>query len=563
MATPFDTWTLKDVQDKLAEAVNALGPGAYDANAAIVEKHDLWQDGKHWPTSGAVGLVRQKILGAVQPQFTPTDVGAEVVGRVVNALTKKEPNIGFQPLQPAKEGTPEHTAQQAEIAAMLEVVSGWWDKKQLWEKVKISLRWARAARRGLLRAWLPETVLSDGEAGEKRLPRGLDLHEALKRIELVSPEPKGGMIHTDPDTQQKAALILFDRDGKHSAELWFLDGHETVCRVLGGDSEQEMRLPLGLTLPLAQMACEELLTEPVRRQIARLNMFETMLVRLGETAGFPERYTTNAEANGIWLDTPPVDGPAIKVEEDKAGGKTWYMHRVPRQMGAAIMTELRGIELGTDDKGITSITTPGITVNSPTDPDHIIKSADHGYQVLLRTVKQLFALMGSDATATGVSRVQARAEFEADLGNVKGPLEGMIRDIIVAVIRLAELMGKGGPSFLDRYRVVVNVHVDTGPISPEELQAVISLYNAGLLPLEDAMLRIGVEDVSAALERLNADPMRRLDLEEKRLKVLASAVSAGLNVYAAALRIGYTDAEATQLAAAVKPPQPPALPAAA
>jgi hypothetical protein len=63
------------------------------------------------------------------------------------------------------------------------------------------------------------------------------------------------------------------------------------------------------------------------------------------------------------------------------------------------------------------------------------------------------------------------------------PLEGMLRDIIEVAIAWAELMSKDtrsndatktagvampGKSFLSQFRCVVNLHVNAGPITPDE-----------------------------------------------------------------------------------------------
>jgi hypothetical protein len=64
---------------------------------------------------------------------------------------------------------------------------------------------------------------------------------------------------------------------------------------------QEFPVKLGKRLPIAQMMADLLITDMVRRQQKSLNYFETVLTRVIETAGFPERYTTNAKPSGVWL----------------------------------------------------------------------------------------------------------------------------------------------------------------------------------------------------------------------------------------------------------------------
>ena len=78
---------------------------------------------------------------------------------------------------------------------------------------------------------------------------------------------------------------------------------------------------------LAELRAPVLITDPVRRQQARLNFFESTLVRVVETAGFAERYTLNAAPQGMWLKTPPTTAPALDTQVD-ANNVTWYLHPV-------------------------------------------------------------------------------------------------------------------------------------------------------------------------------------------------------------------------------------------
>lgn len=568
--TAYSAWTLANAEAAVSAAVKArLDDDAYKANQAFVEKHDHWQDGATWvgPDGGGDPVVRTKVLQAVKRQFTPNDVIAEVLGRVANALLKSEPAVSFVPLEPAEEGSEGATTQQAEAEAMRRAVAAWWDRVKLWARARAAVKRARWSTRGLLRVWIPPGRLerrterpAQGAAGQARdvlaLPTGLSIDAALERVELSDPEPGDAAVVTNPKTAERAAIFLSkDDDGRKRAELWYVDpaGGETRCRILSeGASSAETGaagVNLGRRLPIAEMEAELLITEPVRRQQNRLNFFESLLNRVGETAGFPERYTLNAAPSGLWLDTAPASGPALDTKTE--GGKTWYLHRVPRTLGASITTELVGLTYDVDDTGKKAMAAPGVTFKEPTDPAFAIKSCEHARSTILKSCRQAHVLRSTEADSSGYSIQQARAEFEDDATNTKGPLEGMLREIIECAVALAEAMGpSGAPRFLDRYRCVIDLHVSSGPLSTEERRANAEQVTQRLLSRESAMGMNGVEDVDAELARiaqeLEASAVENADATLATLQrsgLSSPTLEAALVLVAAAGRGQLVDAE--------------------
>jgi hypothetical protein len=148
---------------------------------------------------------------------------------------------------------------------------------------------------------------ADGKATAS-LPTNLTPEQALDAVQLTAPSPESGFVYTEPDTQEQVGVFFFAvGDGtansattRKFAELWFLDGDNTVLRVVEENSvtAQEVTIRTGKRLPIAQMNADLLITDAVRRQQKSLNYFETLLVRVVETAGFPERYTLNAKPLG-------------------------------------------------------------------------------------------------------------------------------------------------------------------------------------------------------------------------------------------------------------------------
>jgi hypothetical protein len=373
-------------------------------------------------------------------------------------------------------------------------------------------------------------------------PTGLTLEQALARIYVSAPEPDCCVVYEDPETRDRVAVFSYSFDQRRTIELWWVDvAGKTHVRTLPESGEAtELVSDLYSQLPFAQLDSELLITDSVRRQQARLNFFESLLVRVGEAAGFPERYTINAKATGIWLPTAPTDGPALEtVEQD---GQVWYLHPGTRTLGSAITTDLIGIVQGVDpNTGKETIATPDVKRFDPVDPEFAIKSAAHAKQTIRQECKQGHVEMDGEATATGWSRVQARARFISDTMNHQGPLGTMLADLYESVLAYARLMTSELDGFCETQRAQVSVRLSPGPVSPEERAAINEQVAAGLLAPETAMVMLGIEDVQGEIDRIRNSPEGQLAYAEKMFTALALGTGAGLTVVTAAKILGFTE----------------------
>jgi hypothetical protein len=573
LPSDFREWDYSDARTAVRFVIEeTLGQEDFDSNKAFVEEQDHWQDGDTWvgPDGGSDLAVRSKVLQSVKRQFTPVDVINEVLDNFADALLGREASVSFTPITPeGTDGVPSD-AQKAEADLMQSLISAWWDRVKLWEMARRAARRARWSMRGALRVWIPPSYLvrpgaplsteTEGQnvaESAATLPRNLSLTQALARIHLYAPTPDECVVYIDPESQQKAAVFLFTRNHAVAAEIWFIEGEgenaKATVRIVGeGEDERMYSLPIGAKLPINEMWAELLITEPIRRQQNRLNFFESLLVRVGETAGFAERYTLNAMPQGEWLDAPPSDGPPLAEEE--IGGRTWYLHAVPRTLGAAITTDLRGVTTEDAVSGKESIATPDVKFKEPTNPEYAITAAQHARDTILQSAKQghLTTSHTSRAQISGFAYEQARARFEKDLANVKSPLEGLIRDTIAAVIALAEVMSNGQEipvGFLDRFRVVVNVYINAGPISPDALRAYRELYDDGLASRETTMTRTGIEDTTSEIMAIEGDRDAKISVISQQAVAIKALTDAGASLEAAALFVGVSEEEAKKLIA--------------
>lgn len=592
-AVPFATWTLKDAQAAVAAAVQAGEDeaGAFKVNQRFVEQHDHWQDGEGWIGPVGDASTRALVLAAVKRQFTPVDVIGEVLGRVASALLKLEADVTFTPRAPvapatdpatdpaateearaaaAREAAAAEAAQRAEIEQVTTALASWWDRVHLWERAREAVRRSRWASRGALRLWVPASALVPAADGTAQLPRATDLAEALRYIALDAPAPDAAAVVTDPATQQRCAVFLYQvtpsggGQPEDRAELWYVDPatQDTVARVLkpdagGAAGAEEYRLSLGERIPMQEMAAQLLITGPVRQQQKRLNFFESMLVRVGEAAGFPERYLLNSAPNGVWSRQPPTDGtPALETRE--VDGVTYYLHAMPYTLGASVVTEVRGFEYEVDEQGKRSVTAPAVEFKEPTDPEFAIKSALHARATILESCHQVHALTLAEAQQSGYSKEQARADFEDDLATTRAGVEGMLRDTIEAALALAAAMGVGAMTgFLERYRAQVTLHVDPGPVSPDEQQVTTAQVAAGILSRRTAIVRARVEDVEAELTQIETEQETTVGPLVQRATAFKTFADAGLDAVTAA-RLAGLGAEQIAIIQKAEAEQPPA-----
>jgi hypothetical protein len=541
----YQTMSLAELTARVMNYRNSV-PG-FNENKLLVEFGDHWQNGNGWAGPRGTPEVWAAIKERVHTQFTVVDAVGEALERHVQALTQREPSVEFAPVNDVDPETPEGQKVLEEAAAIRDTLSQWWDRVRLWDLTRIAVRRSRWAGHGNLRLFVTPTKLVAGSDGTFTLPTNLSLAEALDVLSLSSEMPDVACVLIDHVTGERAAFFNYLDliTGKQRAELWFVDEAtgDSVMRNLAVDAtpaeqESEYRIPMGGVLPIAQMEATLLVTPALRQQQARLNFIETTLTRVVETAGFAERYTTNAAPNGEWLTAVPR-GPSMG--EKTENGVKYYLHPAPRTLGAGMTTDLRGVKV--DEKG--TIATPGVTFKEPSDPSGTITAATHARATVLRSCHQGHVAVDSNTHVSGLAYVQARADFEADLTAVKSQVEAMLRDLLTAVVGMTQAMG--APAVLDRFRPVVDLYASAGPVTPDEQKTIGEQVKDGLMSRETAMSRSGIEDVAAELGRIDASEEAKLSLKTSQLTALSLAGTLNLNLEAVAEFLGIDPVAARQM----------------
>ena len=111
--------------------------------------------------------------------------------------------------------------------------------------------------------------------------------------------------------------------------------------------------------------------------------------------------------------------------------------------------------------------------------------------------------------------------FEKDLKKRKVALEGMLRNVLTAALRMAEEIAGQSGFYTNEMRITVDQHVYPGPRSPDLVRLDIEAVDAGIMDIETAMSRMGIEDTEAEKARIS----RSVDNLIKIFEGLATSAS--------------------------------------
>lgn len=519
---PFGQWDYADVQKALKDNL----PPDYSIKKGYAVDKDHFQKGKEWVGPGS-GTSNDQIA----KQFAPDDAVGEVLSNVENAFS--EPQLGGAPLEELPQGRAVPEDVESKIQEALALLSDWWDKQRLQEHIQDRQRTAAWAGYGGLRLWIPWRFLR--QAGDQVVIKPTnDLAKALSYIHIDAPMPDVGAVLEDSGTKDKVAVFMDEEvewvDGEKKtykrAELTYLDPEreddesaDTIMRTVYSDPKKPdivTRLRLGGRMMAAQMTARALLTEPVLRTQRQLNLLTTLVTRMAETAAFRERYIKNAKPQGLrvlYTEGDDLQNGAF-LERDEEG-REWQVVPQPRTLGASTTTELIGLPAYDDMGNAKGNQMPDVLIVDPVDPGPYVLAADATRRRVLRMCSQGHLGGISNAEASGIAYEQARAVFEKDLNKRRTSEEGMLRDLLTAVLALVEqITGKEG-YFTNSIRITVDQHVNAGPRSPDLVRLDLESYEAGVLSRATTMAKVGVEDVEAEEARVRESAVYILGILEK------------------------------------------------
>jgi hypothetical protein len=568
MATPFDNWTLEDVEEEIGEELarqslrftqgrvgeevastaNTNLANPIDINRAFVDGNH-WQGGDGWigphPQQGDTGY--DVTMQELEKAFTSRNAILEVVQRHGAGLLGREPHWTLAPRRPMKQGAKPDSGEQTLIDEGEQYLTEWWDKRKVHSHLQEAVTRSTWAERSAVRLYIPEGLLVDVKRGRKstRIATATSIEDALDMIYVATPMYNEAVIVTDERTQMQCGILRYRFEDEEAdeeievAELTYLDGEYTVIRTIEDRDDDStprapFRMKLGKRLTLFEMRRRLLITQQVQQMQRALNLAISMLPRNVVTGGFLERVLLNAQMPGKW------------IEDEETGNEKF----IPGEYvtGAGTTNFVEGTKYTDEDTGKTVIATPQVKFREPVDPKSAISAAAEHYQEILHECDQMHVLTVSDGRIGWQSREQARADFEQSLRFTQSEAEALGRWTLETALALAEVIANQPGHYTKSLRAVFQCRTDTGPVDAQERKQNDESYKTGTMSLETTMQRNNIMDPEAEQQAIAAQPGGDLGILEKRAAIFAT-LAAVADAHGAALVAGFTAAQATQLAA--------------
>lgn len=494
---------LKDLlqpdQKKAVELASGLFKGRRDAGAIANTKFylgDHWQDSKGWigakpllTQAGALGTLLQ-----IKEAFVSENVIAEVNDRHVGGILGREVNWDFiseDLFQQRRKKKPGDTVPEKDQAARDadESLTQWWNEERPKNKLKEALTIGLNESRSFLRLFIPR-----GLAPENDIPIQPKLSNALDFIHLDVVNCDKGGVFIDTDTQKPFGLYVYQVADKAVAEISWVEKGVTFLQKLSDDpalATNPVPYDLGGRLWMYELNRKPLITEQVRSNQRSLNLALTMMMRNVNLAGNLERVIMNAE-RPKQKKRVPADNPQGFTEETIDGDFL---------VGPGATNVLTGLLIRDNDGKIIGRANPNISYRDPVPITTFTGTRDQFYASILGQTQQIHALISKDATASGVSREQARAEFEGSLKLSKEVVDDAGRWLLESVLRLAAHLCNQSEKYKG-LRCDFNSIIETGTVSTDTRQANRDDVKAGLMSEETAMSKNGIEDTGAEKERI-------------------------------------------------------------
>lgn len=471
----------------------------HKANTAFYNE-DHWQLGKGWigeiPSLAIEGIHSYAIgIEKIRRGFVPVNAVAEVDDRHVAGILGREVNFDFVSEDilrlrrkkerdlPEKDGLAKQTDED---------LTGWWNEDRPKDKLKEALVIALNEERALLRFFIPRG-LRDANG---QIPLQPDIPSALNFLHIdVVYSDKGG-VFVDTDTQKKFGLYVKQEEGKTIAELSWVEKGITFLKILSDDPDlvtDPVACDLGGRLWMYELQRRPLITESVRAIQRSLNLANTMMMRNVNLAGSRERYFMNVQR--------PTETVRIRDESQALGYREEKRPMAGIPIGPGASNFLDGVLIRDNEGKVIDRADPNISITEPVDVSTFVETQDQLYTAILSQCQQIHVLIGKDATASGRSREQARAEFESSLRLSKEVVDDAGRWMLETGLRLAAHLCNKSKAFVG-LRCDFNAIIETGPVSPEERQANREDVAASLLSKETAMSQNGVEDTGAEKARI-------------------------------------------------------------
>ena len=321
-------------------------------------------------------------------------------------------------------------------------------------------------------------------------------------------------------------------------EMTYLDpSAKTVIATIRATSRPTAAFDLQGRLTMFSVTRKPFITEQVRQAQRALNFDASMVKRNVETAGFLQDTILNADLPGHY---------------EHKGEPTERYVLDPVERGPLALNSFRGYAIKDEDGRTTGMTTPVIDHRAPVDPTPTIKAKSEHYSDIMGGFNQRHVLIAGDAQASGVARIQAKADHLSELRITQAPIEQLGRWMIETVVLLANALANPteANTILDGLRATFSCVLDAGPVDPTERLENLNEMKAGALSRTTTIERNGTVDVDAELARIRGEPNAGLDAEVSRAAIYGAWIKNDVGEAFAAKRAGLSADEAKELLAA-------------
>lgn len=458
---------------------------------------DHWQGGKAWVGPPDADTVNRQVTldNKVKPIFVSKNIVKEIVEAHRDAVIGQEPDWSGTTREALPEGEQPSRQQQQLITEAENLLTEWWDARQALAKIQDAVENFLATGRGYLRLWIPPVFVS-----ESGTPEPGDLKTWLSRIYIQAPKVASTIVVMDEDTARQASVYSVnkgkDKDQEKRTELCFVDSDgKTILRKWEGENPAKETTPidLGGNLVVFEMRRSPLITEQIRQNQALFNTTLTMRCRNVGVGGFPERTFLNARRPSHFEEDPNDSTKQIEVFDDL-------------KVGAGVSNFIAGHTIEDEQGNPVSVTTASVSYRDPVNVTTFEDTERAAYQNILEESRQLHRLISRDATASGESRVQARADFVTSLRDTKTQVDAAGRWVLETALALAAALSDNAGRFADlRFRF--ESEIDTGPLSPDE-RRLIREETQGEKPLrsvQSAMKEIRIDDPAAMIQEIQSE----------------------------------------------------------
>lgn len=498
MSSPFDLWNLQDAKIAAQLATEQTAQLA-SYRAAVAGDH--WQDWKWWtgPIPDPADPDYQVLSEGITRGFVSRNVLGECVGRAVNGVLGRDIKWSWVTRRKLKKNEQPNEDEQARIDEATDLATQWVETR------KLNQEYDKLGENLLVEGMAYQRpFVAPGAVDENGIVPQADLPTSLGRVYFNFPLRGEAVVWTDPRTQQKCSIYLYrqvtssrpsqaaNQQGDERAELTYLDGDQTIIRIVGADTESidpnGFTYPLGKRILMADMARKPLLNEQVASQQKLLNKTLSQMARNGDMAGFRERVVYNAR----------MGGTLVKGED----GEERFVAD-PLNVGPSSMIRLTGYKT-IDADGSEKLNMPGMDWIDPVPVATFLEAAQAAYEAILGEMNQLHYSMSADATASGTSRQTAMAAYLIDLLQTKQQIDAGWSWLLETALALASTLA-GVPGRFDDLKVVAECSVDPGPISSEMLIVTSNLIRETQLSHRTGLVWMGVDEPDAEIAAIQKE----------------------------------------------------------